>query len=194
VPFPLCRFCPSVNSDLLSFIGDSSTSSSALRLLPSAPRPERSPSKAPMQTSVTLSVIYSSLAREVVPVKCLVTITVRGQRCSRTEVRMDRSWITSYFRHAHFLHAGRWNCVLDLAPQRPSTAGQSEPPTPFPVTAPSGSTFFADQQSPQSATAGRKQFVPPSGNVPRSSRPSPSGTSGSIIPSAGHFSKRIHAT
>src|SRR5712672_2024598 len=43
--------------------------------------------------------------------------------CSRTEVRMGRSWIASYFQHVHFLHAYR-NCVLNLTPQRPSTAGQ----------------------------------------------------------------------
>jgi len=30
----------------------------------------------------------------------------RFSMCSRTEVRTGRSWITSYFRHVHFLHAG----------------------------------------------------------------------------------------
>jgi hypothetical protein len=124
-----------------------------------------------------------------------ITITVQGQPFSdvlsnrgRDGARMDKL----LFPTRPF--PSRWNCVLDLTPQRPSTTGKSgsevlpEPPTPFPATTPRASTLFADQQSPQNAIANRKRFSPPSGNIP-SPRPSPGGTSGSVIQGVGHFSK-----
>ncbi|KAF8268203.1 TRAPP trafficking subunit Trs65-domain-containing protein [Lactarius quietus] len=70
----------------------------------------------------------------------------------------------------------RWNCVLDLAPQRSPAPGQTdsevlpEPPSPFPATTPRFSST-PDKPLPPNLVAGTKRFSVPSGPVPRSPRP-----------------------
>jgi hypothetical protein len=97
----------------------------------------------------------------------------------------------------------RWNCVLDLAPQRFPVAGQRErevlpePPTPFPVTTPRLSIPSTDQQGQQNPVAGYKQHTLPSFHLLLPLRPYPPpraspialGTSGSVAPSLSPLSK-----
>ncbi|KAI9465379.1 TRAPP trafficking subunit Trs65-domain-containing protein [Lactarius psammicola] len=70
----------------------------------------------------------------------------------------------------------RWNCVLDLAPQRSPAAGQTEsevlpePPSPFPTATQRISSPIPDKQIAPNLVAGSKRFTAPSGPVPRSPR------------------------
>lgn len=71
----------------------------------------------------------------------------------------------------------RWNCVLDLAPQRSlAAAGQTdsevlpEPPSPFPAATPRIPSSIPDKQVAPNLVAGSKRFTAPSGPVPRSPR------------------------
>jgi len=129
-----------------------------------------------------------------------VTITVWGRPFSFVTTGMGQSGSKVETTRPF---SSRWNCVLDLAPQRLPTAGQKEsevlpePPTPFPATTPRLSIPSMDQQGQQNPVAGLKRYTLPSGDVQSSPRPSfPSrvspnalGTSGSVTPSSSPLSK-----
>ncbi|KAI9457523.1 TRAPP trafficking subunit Trs65-domain-containing protein [Russula earlei] len=131
-----------------------------------------------------------------------VTITVRGQPVSARLWNGDQNGAkTDVLPFLTRPFPSRWNCVLGLAPQQPSFAGEGgsevlpEPPTPFPTTTPPLSTPAGDKHGSLSAVAGQKRFAPPSSHVLRSPRSfppfrtPPSGTSRGIIPSSGILSK-----
>jgi hypothetical protein len=94
----------------------------------------------------------------------------------------------------------RWNCVLDLAPQRSLAAAQQEsealpePPTPFPTTVPRLS-MSVDQRGQQNPVAGFKRLALQSSQVPSSPRqslPRPLSalrTGGSNTPNSGQLPK-----
>ena len=110
-----------------------------------------------------------------------VTITVRGQPFSDA------------LSHGHDIISGkgqllfptqpfpsRWNCVLDLNPQRSAVPGQTdsevlpEPPSPFPVTTtPRIPSSTPDKPVAPNLVAGIKRSLPTSGPTPRSPRPIP---------------------
>ncbi|KAI9437616.1 TRAPP trafficking subunit Trs65-domain-containing protein [Lactarius indigo] len=110
-----------------------------------------------------------------------VTITVRGQPFTNTLSQgndavtkvvsgtEERLFPTQPF-------PSRWNCVLDLAPQRSPAVGQTdsevfpEPPTPFPTTTQRISSSTPDKQPAPNLVAGSKRFTAPSMPVPRSPR------------------------
>jgi len=104
-----------------------------------------------------------------------VTITVRGRPISGAFLNGKRSRVkneeTAIFTTRAF--PSRWNCVLDLAPQRSMAAGQREsealpePPTPFPTTVPRLSISTVDQRGQQNPVAGFKRVVLQSSQVPR---------------------------
>ncbi|KAH9953511.1 TRAPP trafficking subunit Trs65-domain-containing protein [Lactifluus volemus] len=91
-----------------------------------------------------------------------VAITVRGRPSSG--VRLHENEYGD--RTEPFI--SRWNCVLDLAPQRHPAAGRTErevlpePPSPFPHSTPRISMYLADQQVQSNPVAGAKQFTIPS--------------------------------
>jgi hypothetical protein len=106
-----------------------------------------------------------------------VTITVQGRPFSGEFLNGDRSGAKleetdePVFPTRAF--PSRWNCVLDLAPQRPLAASQREsealpePPMPFPTTVPRLSISM-DQRGQQNPVAGFKRFALQSSHVPRS--------------------------
>ncbi|KAH8996441.1 TRAPP trafficking subunit Trs65-domain-containing protein [Lactarius hatsudake] len=108
-----------------------------------------------------------------------VTITVRGQPFSNSlsqgndaGARVVGGTEESLFPTQPF--PSRWNCVLDLAPQRSPAVGQTdsevlpEPPTPFPT--PTQRISTPDKQPAPNLVAGSKRFTAPSMPVPRSPR------------------------
>lgn len=130
-----------------------------------------------------------------------VTITVRGRpisgatRCEAKDDETDKPiFPTRTF-------PSRWNCVLDLTPQRSLAAGQREsealpePPTPFPTTVPRLSISTADQRGQNNPVAGFKQIFlqssqilrSPGQTLPRS--PAALRTGGSDAPSSGQLPK-----
>lgn len=134
-----------------------------------------------------------------------VTITVRGRPISdkflngtRGEAKDDETdkpiFLTRTF-------PSRWNCVLDLTPQRSLAAGQREsealpePPTPFPTTVPRLSISTADQRGQNNPVAGFKQNFLQSSQIPRSPgqtlprSPGALRTGGSDAPSSGQLPK-----
>jgi hypothetical protein len=134
-----------------------------------------------------------------------VTITVQGRPFSGKFLNGDRSGAKvdetdkPVFPTRAF--PSRWNCVLDLAPQRPLGASQREsealpePPTPFPTTVPRLSTSM-DQRGQQNPVAGFKRFALQSSYVPRSplqtppqSAPGSFRTSGGGPPNPGQLPK-----
>ncbi|KAH8993508.1 TRAPP trafficking subunit Trs65-domain-containing protein [Lactarius akahatsu] len=109
-----------------------------------------------------------------------VTITVRGQPFSNSlsqgndaGARVVGGTEECLFPTQPF--PSRWNCVLDLAPQRSPAVGQTdsevlpEPPTPFP-TPTQRISFTPDKQPAPNLVAGSKRFTAPSMPVPRSPR------------------------
>ncbi|KAH9007973.1 TRAPP trafficking subunit Trs65-domain-containing protein [Lactarius hengduanensis] len=110
-----------------------------------------------------------------------VTITVRGQPFSNSlsegndaGARVVGGTEESLFPTQPF--PSRWNCVLDLAPQRSPAVGQTdsevlpEPPTPFPTPTQRISLPTPDKQPAPNLVAGSKRFTAPSMPVPRSPR------------------------
>jgi hypothetical protein len=135
-----------------------------------------------------------------------VTITVQGRPFSGEFPNGDRSGAKveetdkPVFPTRAF--PSRWNCVLDLAPQRPSAASQREsealpePPTPFTTTVPRLSISSVDQRGQQNPVAGFKRFALQSSQVPRSplqtlpqSAPGSLRTSGGGPPNPGQLPK-----
>ena len=133
-----------------------------------------------------------------------VTITVQGRPFSAVHLNGDRSRVkVENLDEALFptlAFPSRWNCVLDLTPQRPPATAKREsevlpePPTPFPTTTP---RLSPDQQDQQNPIAGYKRITLPFGPALRSPRPllpfrtslSTLGTGGSIVPSPSPLSK-----
>lgn len=134
-----------------------------------------------------------------------VTITVRGRPISgaflngnRSEAK-DEETDKPIFPTRTF--PSRWNCVLDLTPQRSLAAGQREsealpePPTPFPTTVPHLSISTVDQRGQHNPVAGFKQFVLQSSHIPRSPgqtllrSPGALRTGGSDAPNSGQLPK-----
>lgn len=134
-----------------------------------------------------------------------VTISVRGRPISDAFLNKNRSGAKDEEMDKPIFPTrafpSRWNCVLDLTPQRSLAAGQREseaqpePPTPFPTTVPRLSISSVDQRSQHNPVAGFKRFVLPSSQIPRSpgqtiSRsPSALRTGGSDAPNSGQLSK-----
>jgi hypothetical protein len=135
-----------------------------------------------------------------------VAITVRGRPFSGEFSNGDRSAAKVEETDNPIFptrpYPSRWNCVLDLTPQRTIAAGQREsealpePPTPFPTTVPRLSVSSEDQRGQQNPVAGFKRFAPQSSHVPRSPHqthphPSPSSlrTSGDAAPNSGQPQK-----
>ena len=125
--------------------------------------------------ALLLGVSTSSLSEDL---QRPVTITVRGQPFSGA--LSHGSDIVSGKEELLFPtqpFPSRWNCVLDLAPQRSPAPGQAdsevlpEPPSPFPATTPRFSSSTPDKQVAPNLVAGTKRFTAPSGPVPRSPRP-----------------------
>jgi hypothetical protein len=123
-------------------------------------------------------------------------LSTGGQSSSKVEETNEPLFPTRPF-------PSRWNCVLDLAPQRLPAAGQREsevlpePPTPFPVITPRLPIPAADQQGQQNPVAGLKRFTLSSSHVPSSPRlslpsrvfPSPLATVGNVASSMNPLSK-----
>lgn len=126
-----------------------------------------------------------------------VTITVRGRPTSGAFLNGNRSRAkdeeTDRLIFPTRTFPSRWNCVLDLTPQRSSAAGQREsealpePPTPFPTTVPRLPISTLDQGGQHNPVAGFKQFVLPSGQVPQS--PGALHIGGSDAPNSGQLPK-----
>ena len=136
-----------------------------------------------------------------------VAITVRGRPFSGEFLNEDRSGVKvdetdrPVFPTRAF--PSRWNCVLDLAPQRPVAVGQREsealpePPTPFPTSVPRLPASAVDQRGQQNPVAGFKRVVPQSSHVPHTPRqilppqpsPSPLRTGGGATPSSSQLPK-----
>jgi hypothetical protein len=132
-----------------------------------------------------------------------VTITVRGRPVSGAFLNGNQSGATDgetdkpIFPTRTF--PSRWNCVLDLTPQRSLAAGQREsealpePPTPFPATVPRLSISTVDQRDQHNPVAGFKQSVlqqiprSPGQTLPRS--PSALRSGGSDAPNSGQLPK-----
>ena len=128
-----------------------------------------------------------------------VTITVRGRPVSGAFSNGNRNGAKDdetdkpIFPTRTF--PSRWNCVLDLTPQRSSATGQREsealpePATPFPTTVPRLSVFNVDQRDQHNPVAGFRQFAlqqsprSPGQTLPRS--PGALRTGGSDTPNSG---------
>ena len=136
-----------------------------------------------------------------------VAITVQGRPFSGEFLNEDRSGakVEETEKPAFPTRAfpSRWNCVLDLAPQRPQPVGPREsealpePPTPFPTSVSRPPASAVDQRGQQNPVAGFKRFSLQPGPVPRSPRPtfppqpspSPLRTGGSATPNSSHLPK-----
>jgi hypothetical protein len=125
-----------------------------------------------------LGVSASSLGEEL---QRPVTITVRGQPFSSTLEHGNNAGVKVVGGKEELLFPtqpfpSRWNCVLDLAPQRSPAPGQTdsevlpEPPSPFPTTTPRLSSIPDNKQLAPNLVAGSKRFTMPSGPIPRSPR------------------------
>ena len=125
-----------------------------------------------------LSMSASSLGEEL---QRPVTITVRGQPFSSSLSSGNDSGARVAGGKEELLFPtqpfpSRWNCVLDLAPQRSPALGQTdsevlpEPPSPFPTTTPRLSSIPDNKRLTPNPVAGSKRFTMPSGPVPRSPR------------------------
>ena len=133
-----------------------------------------------------------------------VTITVRGRPISRAFLNGNRSGAKEETDKPIFptrTFPSRWNCVLDLTPQRSLAAGQREsealpePPTPFPTTVPRLSVSTVDKRGQPNPVAGFKPFVLQSSQIPRSPgqtlprSPGALRTGGSDAPNSGQLPK-----
>jgi len=126
-----------------------------------------------------------------------VTITVRGRPISGAFLNGNRSGGKDEETDKPIFPTrtfpSRWNCVLDLTPQRSLAAGQREsealpePPTPFPTTIPRLSIATVDQRGQHNPVAGVKQSVLQSSPIPRS--PGALRTGGSDAPNSGQLPK-----
>lgn len=132
-----------------------------------------------------------------------VAITVRGRPISGAFVNGDRSGSKAEETDKPIFPTrtfpSRWNCVLDLTPQRPPAAGQREsealpePSTPFPTTVPRLSIAPVDQRDQHNPVAGFKQSVQqltprsPGQTLPRS--PGALRSGGSDTPNSGQLPK-----
>jgi hypothetical protein len=132
-----------------------------------------------------------------------VTITVLGRPISDAFVNGDRSGAKDEDTDKPIFPTrtfpSRWNCVLDLTPQRSLAAGQREsealpePPTPFPSTLPRLTTATVDQRDQHNPVAGFKQILPQQtprspGQIPSRS-PGALRTGGSDTPNSGQLPK-----
>jgi hypothetical protein len=107
-----------------------------------------------------------------------VTITVRGQPFSGAlSHRNDIVSGKEEFLFPTHPFPSRWNCVLDLTPQRSLAPGHTdsevlpELPSPFPATTPRIPSSTPDKPVAPNLVAGIKRSLAPSGQTPRSPRP-----------------------
>ncbi|KAI9448837.1 TRAPP trafficking subunit Trs65-domain-containing protein [Lactarius psammicola] len=128
--------------------------------------------------ALLLGVSTSSLGEEL---QRPVTIIVRGQPFSSSVSQGNEAVARVVGGMEELLFPtqpfpSRWNCVLDLAPQRTPAVGQTEsevlpePPSPFPTATQRISSPMPDKQIAPNLVAGSKRFTAPSGPVPRSPR------------------------
>jgi hypothetical protein len=134
-----------------------------------------------------------------------VTITVRGRPISRAFLNGNRSGAREEETDKPIFPTrtfpSRWNCVLDLTPQRSLATGQREsealpePPTPFPTTVPRLSISTVDKRGQHNPVAGFKPFSLQSSQIPRSPgqtlprSPGVLRTGGSDAPNSGQLPK-----
>jgi hypothetical protein len=133
-----------------------------------------------------------------------VTITVRGRPISRAFLYGSRSGAKDEETDKPIfptrIFPSRWNCVLDLTPQRPLTGQREsealpEPPTPFPTTVPRLSISTVDLRGQRNPVAGFKQSALLSSQIPRSPgqtlarSPGALRTGGSDAPNSGQLPK-----
>ena len=108
-----------------------------------------------------------------------VAITVKGRPISSASLNGNQSGAkdeeTDNLIFPTRTFPSRWNCVLDLTPQRTLAAGQREsealpePPMPFPTTVPRPSISTPDQWGQHTPVTGfKQQLVLQSSHVPRS--------------------------